>query len=373
MTPQPAIEIEGLSKYFGRRKKRFIAVDKLSLSVPRGLVYGFLGPNGAGKSTTIRMLLGLMAPHNGSIRIYGTPAAQASHVLRERVGALIEHATLYPFMTGRGNLEILARTSGCYDAQRIDRLLHMVDMHERADRKAAGYSTGMKQRIGLAAALLHDPDLVILDEPTNGLDPRGIQEMRAIIRRLVDDEGKTVFLSSHMLHEVEQVCDHVAIINQGRLVQQGRVADLLDRQAGVRLDVDPLPQAISALEGHYSVQRDGDMLLVDVQRDDTPHLLHLLAAADVNVYQVIAQRRTLEDLFLDVTGVQAAPDGVPDEEPAEHQNLGGEEDPHAHFGGIKLLLRRIKVMGNMLVMLMIVAMTFREVWRTRRYCCATHP
>ncbi|MFZ1398413.1 MAG: ABC transporter ATP-binding protein, partial [Candidatus Promineifilaceae bacterium] len=246
MSQNFAIQLENVSKTFGRRRKRVEAVRHLSLEVAAGQVFGFLGPNGAGKSTTIRMMMDLIRPSTGTVLLYGRPV-QNNPPLLQKVGALVEGAAFYDFLTGRKNLEVLARTRGCYDPQRVQTLLAQVGMADRADRKVSGYSTGMKQRLGLAAALLHDPDLVILDEPTNGLDPAGIQDVRLFVRDLVEKQGKTVFLSSHMLSEVEQVCDQVGIISNGRLVQTGNVADLLSSQAMIRLEVLPLARALGLL------------------------------------------------------------------------------------------------------------------------------
>lgn len=297
-----AIETSHLSKGFGRGKKAFKAVNDLSFSVPAGTVYGFLGANGAGKSTTIRMLLGLMAADQGTASLFGQPVEQSHETLRLHVGAMVEGATLYPYMTGRQNLEVLARTSGCYDPQAIQRLLVRLQMADRADRRAAGYSTGMKQRIAIAAALLNNPDLVILDEPTNGLDPRGIQDIRTLIRELVEQDGKTVFLSSHMLHEVEQICDRVAIIADGRLVREGIVRDLLGEQSSVLVEAEPIEQAKTILAPHFSVQADGKYLRVQASRADIPQIVHLLTDAQMAVYSVQQQAVTLEDYFLTVTG-----------------------------------------------------------------------
>ncbi len=194
-----AIRVSGLHKQFGRGKRQVKAVQNLELEVKAGQVYGFLGPNGAGKTTTIRMLLDLIRPTSGTAMLFGESVQRNPAVLK-RVGALVEGATFYTYLTGRKNLEVLARSGGYYDPKSVQALIEQVGMADRADRRAKGYSTGMKQRMGLAATLLGNPDLIILDEPTNDLDPSGIQEMRLFIRELADKEGKTVFLSSHMLN-----------------------------------------------------------------------------------------------------------------------------------------------------------------------------
>lgn len=295
-----AIETHSLSKQFGRKKKSVLAVNKLSLQVEANQVYGFLGPNGAGKTTTIRILLDLVRPTSGEARLFGQPTRRAHEVLR-RVGALVEGATFYPYLSGRKNLEVLARTGGYYDKERIDRLIHQVGMEDRAERRAGGYSTGMKQRLGIAAALLSDPDLIILDEPTNGLDPAGIQEMRTFIRSLVKEQGKTVFLSSHMLGEVEQVCDRVAIINKGSIVREGKVADLLSEHARLRIDASPIDVASEVLSENWRVMRSDGVLLAEAAREDAPAMIRKLVEQDVQVFEVSAHRQSLESFFLSVT------------------------------------------------------------------------
>jgi ABC-2 type transport system ATP-binding protein len=203
----PAVSIRGVEKRFGDR----VAVRDLELEIPRGSLCGVLGPNGAGKSTTIRMLIGLIAPSAGRVSLFGQDLAAVPSLLR-RVGSLVDGGAFYPFLSRRRNLEVLAKTHGG-GAERIDALLDQVGLAKDAKRKVKAYSTGMRQRLGVAAALLNDPEIVILDEPVNGLDVAGIQEMRQLIRSLAADRGKTVFLSSHLLSEVQQVCDRVAIIN----------------------------------------------------------------------------------------------------------------------------------------------------------------
>ncbi len=300
MSDQSAIRLENLSKTFGRRKKKVQAVRGINLEVTAGQVYGFLGPNGAGKSTTIRMIMDLIRPSSGEVLVYGRNVHQ-EHAILQKVGALVEGAMFYDFLTGRQNLNVLARTSGLTDTSRIQTLLEQVNMADRADRFVKGYSTGMKQRLGLAAALLHDPELVILDEPTNGLDPAGIQEMRGFIRQLADKQGKTVFLSSHLLGEVEQVCDRVAIINEGEIIREGKVADLLAAQSQLVLEVEPVEQATAVLNEKWSVTPNGKSITVLAERSDTPAIIQQLVAHDIAIYQAKSGRQSLEQFFLDVT------------------------------------------------------------------------
>ena len=296
-----AIRAEALHKQFGRGKKQVRAVQNLSLNVQAGQVYGFLGPNGAGKTTTIRMLLDLIRPSSGAVSLFGRPVRQDINVLR-RVGAMVEGATSYPFLTGRQNLEVLARSGGYYDKQHVNDLIEQVGMADRADRRTKGYSTGMKQRMGLAAALLGNPDLIILDEPTNGLDPAGIQEIRVFIRELVDKQGKTVFLSSHMLNEVEQVCDRVAIINKGQLVREGTVQSLLTEQSRLLIDAAPLDRAQAVLSEQWKLHVNGGAhLLAEARREDVPVIVRRLVEQQVEIYEITPQRQSLEEYFLAVT------------------------------------------------------------------------
>jgi ABC-2 type transport system ATP-binding protein len=298
-----AITIENLNKSFGwRRRRRVQAVKNVTLDIPAGLVYGFLGPNGAGKTTTIRMLLDLIRPDRGDVYLFGQHVRRQRSIL-SRVGAMVEGAYFYNFLTGRRNLEVLALTSNLdLPRQRFDELLRQVGIFEASRRRVRGYSTGMKQRLGLAAALLGDPDLVILDEPTNGLDPHGIQEVRVFIRELVDQHGKTVFLSSHLLNEVEQVCDRVAIIDRGEIIREGSVAEIVSGKPMLRVEAEPLAKAEALLREHWTLSADGaNALLIDAARDDAPTIVEKLVAAQIRVYHVAAQRQTLEEYFLSVT------------------------------------------------------------------------
>lgn len=300
MSKAIAIQARRLGKTYGRGKRRIQAVKNLDLNVQAGQVYGFLGPNGAGKTTTIRMLLGLIHPDQGTVALYGHSVQQRHDVLR-RVGAIVERASFYDFLSGQRNLEVLARTSGCHDRSRITALLGQVGLAGRASQPVGGYSTGMKQRLGLAAALLHDPNLLILDEPTGGLDPAGIHEIRQFLRDLVDRQGKTVFLSSHLLGEVEQVCDRVAIIHRGRIAGEGRVADLLAGRSHLRVEATPLELAAAVLRQAWTISRDGQGLRVHTRHEEAPRVVSHLVAQGIDVHQVTGSRQTLEEYFLQVT------------------------------------------------------------------------
>jgi ABC-2 type transport system ATP-binding protein len=302
----PVLELANLSKTYGRRGGGVRAVRDVSLSVNAGEVYGFLGPNGAGKSTTIRMLIGLIAPTAGEARLFGQDLRTDPSVLR-RVGSLVDGGAFYPFLSGRRNLEVLARTHGG-GADRIDELIDQVGLAKDAKRKVKGYSTGMRQRLGVAAALLNDPEIVILDEPVNGLDVAGIQEMRALIRDLAVAQGKTVFLSSHLLHEVQQVCDRVAIISKGEIVREATIADLLRQDDGLRIEASPLDAAEAALASRWAVERDGEALIVRAARAEAPEVVRRLVGAGADLFRLTPEQRNLEEVFLSITRQEEAGD-----------------------------------------------------------------
>ncbi|HZF94464.1 MAG TPA: ABC transporter ATP-binding protein [Allosphingosinicella sp.] len=303
-TGAPVLELADLSKTYGRGKG-VAAVKGVSLSVGAGEVYGFLGPNGAGKSTTIRMLIGLIAATSGEARLFGEDLRTNRNVLR-RVGSLVDGGNFYPFLSGRRNLEVLARTQG-HGADRIDALLDQVGLAGSGKRKVKGYSTGMRQRLGVASALLGDPDLVILDEPVNGLDVAGIQEMRDLIRSLATDHGKTVFLSSHLLHEVQQVCDRVAIISNGEIVRESTIEDLLRQDDGLRIEAGPADVAEAALSSRWAVERDGEALIVRATRAEAPEVVRRLVGAGADLFRLTPEQRNLEEVFLSITQ-----EGTPD-------------------------------------------------------------
>jgi ABC-2 type transport system ATP-binding protein len=302
----PAIEIRSLTKRFGREDVLRPVLDNLTLNVESGQVYGFLGQNGAGKTTTIRILLDLVRPTDGETLLFGIDP-RINRTILQRVGALVEEADFYPYLSGKANLQILAQMSNL-SADHIDGLLARVGLTDRADQKYRTYSTGMRQRLGIAAALLGNPDLIILDEPTNGMDPIGMIEVRELIRELVDRDGKTVFLSSHQLGEVEQVCDRVAFINNGRLVREGKLNDLLSSHSEVtQFDVDSVDNAIAAINNEWPVtQIYGDSAIhVTALRSVIPQIIARLVAHNVAIYEVKRAQGSLEALFLSlVTGEQ---------------------------------------------------------------------
>jgi ABC-2 type transport system ATP-binding protein len=293
----PAVELRDVGKTYGRGDGATRAVADVSLTVGRGEVYGFLGPNGAGKSTTIRMMLGLIRPSAGKVLLFGEDVQHRTSL--HRVGSLVDGGAFYPFLSGRQNLKVLARTQG-HSGERIEPLLDRVGLGPDAHRKVKGYSLGMRQRLGVAAALLNDPELVILDEPVNGLDVTGILEMRALIRTLAD-EGKTVFLSSHLLHEVEQVCDRVAIIGKGRLIREDSIAELLRSEQAMMLEAEPVDAAIAALTGRWTAAATPAGIRIVASRADVPAILRALIERGVDVFRIAGEEQNLEDAFLAIT------------------------------------------------------------------------
>lgn len=297
--PEAVIETSVLTRRYGK----LTAVDKLNLNIPKGSVYGFLGPNGAGKTTTIRMLLGLIHPNKGQVLLFRMPLEQHRIVLLQRVGALVETPSLYPHLTGYENLEVTRRLIGAQREQ-IARALAIVKLEQDAYRRVREYSHGMCQRLGLALALLSKPELLILDEPTNGLDPAGMREMRELIRRFSTEYDVTIFLSSHLLSEVEQVATHIGIIHRGHLLFQGTLSELqAQRQGCVRLSVSQPDKAIRILtRAGWTVQRDGDFLIVMTnERTATADINNLLVQQEVQVFGLSIEQPSLEDIFLQLT------------------------------------------------------------------------
>jgi ABC-type multidrug transport system ATPase subunit len=293
---QHVIETRALTKRYGTA---IVAVDALDLRVRRAEVYGFLGPNGAGKTTTLRMLLGLVRPTSGDATVLG--AAPGSPAALARIGALVEAPGVYPYLSGRDNLRVLAGHAGAAPG-RVDAVLAETRLTDRADDRARTYSTGMKQRLGVAAALLKDPELLILDEPTNGLDPAGMAEMRAFIRSLAGG-GRTVVLSSHLMGEVEQVCDRVGVIRDGALVAEGTVEHLRGR-ATLRVRAEPLGKAAqlaAGLPGVGSVATEGAVLELSADVAAAGAINRALVTAGIEVSEISQRRASLEDVFLELT------------------------------------------------------------------------
>lgn len=308
-----AIELEDLRVSYRGRRGSVVAVDKLSLSVPSGGVFGFLGANGAGKTTAIRAIVGLLRNSTGRVRVLGADVPRQLPGVIDRVGALVEQPSFFPNFSGRRNLMLLARARGI-GAERVDAAIEQVGLAERAQSRFATYSLGMKQRLGIAAALLKDPELVVLDEPANGLDPPGILEVRTLMRNL-GAQGRTVFVSSHLLSEVEHTCDRVAIIAHGRCISTGRVDDLLaGGLARHRVRVpDPAAQNAIARDalaraGWTANIDDEGALVIDVGADQSHEVTRTLAEVNVFVSELAPITRSLEDVFLELTRADDAGD-----------------------------------------------------------------
>ena len=293
------IETRGLTK----RYRKQLAVDGISFNVERGQVFGFLGPNGSGKTTTIGMLLGILTVSGGEIELFSAHGNDTLHMARRRIGATLETPNFYPYLSGRDNLRIVANVKGV-PHRRIDEVLELVGLGGRKKDRFQAYSLGMKQRLAIAATMIGDPELVILDEPANGLDPEGMREIREIIARLAD-QGKTIFLSSHLLWEVERTCTHVAIIQRGRILEHASVRDMVGGAVMVALEAADLA-ALEAVAGAYpaavSVRRDGDAVVVQLTDDDLAALNRFLAGQGVYASHLSRRRRSLEDVFMELTG-----------------------------------------------------------------------
>ncbi|MHB8641727.1 MAG: ABC transporter ATP-binding protein [Gaiellaceae bacterium] len=286
------VETAGLTKSFGSR----VAVDGVDLRIPRGSAFGYLGPNGAGKTTLIRVLLGLTKPTAGTIRLLGRPIPQQRGEALARIGAIVEEPKFHPFLTGRENLRIIAAAREPQAHARIDGVLERVGLAHRADDRVKTYSQGMRQRLGVARGLLADPELLILDEPTNGLDPAGIEEFRGLVRELVD-EGRTVVLSSHLLGEVERICDAIAIVDRGRVVVQGPISELTGAADTVLISTNDDRHALElvggeTVEGGLRVPLDGTTAAGINRR---------LVEAGLDVHRLEPERISLERRFLEIT------------------------------------------------------------------------
>jgi ABC-2 type transport system ATP-binding protein len=300
VTTETALYTEALTKRFGGRT----AVDRLTIRVEWGDIYGFLGPNGAGKSTTLRMLLGLVRPTSGTIK-FPVRASNWEYLrARSRIGAIIETPAFYENFSARRNLQLLASLSGGASAKRVEEVLEIVGLRDRAHDPVRVYSYGMRQRLGIAQALLPTPELIILDEPTNGLDPQGIQETRKLIRRLRDDFRLTVLLSSHLLTEIEQLCNRVGIIHEGRLLYEGGPEALLTPTSRFKVRVDNLSAASDLLTKELGVtvsQNGAAFLRIDAEADRIPAVNALLVAHGINVYELTPVQESLEEAFLRLT------------------------------------------------------------------------
>ncbi|MBI2854987.1 MAG: ATP-binding cassette domain-containing protein [Chloroflexi bacterium] len=290
----------GLSKRFGKLE----AVKDLNLELRRGEVFGFLGPNGSGKSTTVGMILGLIEPTAGNIELFGLNLRDNLWSVLRRVGAVVEAPAFYPYLSGWDNLEVLATATGGVPKSRIAEVLERVNLKDRASDPYGHYSMGMKQRLGIASTLLRDPELIILDEPANGLDPAGTKEVRDLIAALAR-EGRTVFLCSHMLHEVEQICHRVAVIKQGAMLTSAPVDELLNRGHMLRIavaDIASAEEVLKKLPWVGSIKREDSYLAVAVPKDRSSQVAEALAEQRIFPSEMISHSLSLENVFLELTG-----------------------------------------------------------------------
>jgi ABC-2 type transport system ATP-binding protein len=303
------VEVDRLSKDFGKVR----ALDDVSFSVAEGEVFGFLGPNGAGKTTTIRILLGLLHPDGGTAKIGGHDCWGDHARAAPLFGATLEQPGLYGYLTGRDNLRQFARMLGPVDERQITDLLALVGMTERGDDKVKRYSMGMRQRLALAQALLGNPRLLVLDEPTNGLDPNGIHGLRILLRNLATEQGLTIFLSSHLLSEVEELCDRVVVLHRGEVRAAGTLSELMNVKGfSYRIDVSDVSRALDVVQSVDGARAETgtikDSITVTSETDIARRINHALVSAGVGVDQLVRTQRGLEDIYIELTGV---PSGSP--------------------------------------------------------------
>lgn len=298
---EPVLSVKNLCKRIGGRE----IVKDIQFDVFPGEIFGFLGPNGAGKTTTIRMLVGLIRPTEGTVHIAGHNLQQDFLNAIRHVGCIVENPEMYPFLSGKENLEHYARMAGDITPERIDEVIRLVELEKRIDDKVKTYSLGMRQRLGIAQALLGRPKLLILDEPTNGLDPAGIRELRDFIRKLAREEGIGVFISSHILHEVQLMCDRVAIISQGRLLKTDRVERLIDEDSlVVEWMLNPPERGeelLRSLTYVSNVERREERIISQLPEERIGETVRLLVDSGILVSEIHRRRKTLEDIFLQMT------------------------------------------------------------------------
>jgi ABC-type multidrug transport system ATPase subunit len=278
-------------------------LQDINLQVPTGSIYGFLGPNGAGKTTTLRLLLGLIKQEKSSIQIFGQDFWPNRIAVLNRIGSLIEQPSLYAHLTGRENLEVFRLSYGC-DKKRISEVLDIAGLSNAEEKKAKEYSLGMKQRLAIAITLLHQPDLLILDEPTNGLDPNGIVEIRDLLRKLNQDHGITILISSHLLPEVEKIATHLGIINQGKLIFQGTIPELQQFKTAaltLSVEVDNLPKATALIKDSFVIKQVDGQLLISIQnKEQVAEIAQIWVKNQINIYQLALLKSDLEDLFIKI-------------------------------------------------------------------------
>lgn len=304
MSQNVAVQIRNLTKRIGDKT----IVDDLSFEIQRGEVFGFLGPNGAGKTTTIRMMVGLISKTHGEVLIDGIDVSKHFKEAMKHIGSIVENPEMYKYLTGYQNLVHFGKMSAGVTRQRIDEVVKQVGLADRIHEKVKTYSLGMRQRLGLGQALLRKPDVLILDEPTNGLDPAGIRELRDYLRNLAQSEGLSVVVSSHLLSEMELMCDRVAIIQAGKLIDVKPIRELGQAEGTIQVtavevdDVDAAVEALKTSHAEVQVAPNGSTVEFAVERAQIPELIRSLAQAEVNIYSVRTMNKTLEDTFLEMTG-----------------------------------------------------------------------
>lgn len=300
---ETAMELIDVKKTIGKKE----IIKGLSFTINKGEVFGFIGPNGAGKTTTIRMMVGLMKLSGGDVRILGNSINSDFKKAIGEVGAIVENPEMYPFMTGAQNLAHYGRMIPGVTKERVDEVIALVGLEKAIKEKAGRYSLGMRQRLGIAQALLHNPSVLILDEPTNGLDPAGIKEIRQYIRRLATEANVAVIISSHLLSEIELMCDRIGIIQNGELVATEYVNDATDSNQGlsqVELEVTPAEKAMEVLQSSHKIdaERTNDSLSFQLEKEKIPMIIQTLVKHGISVYQVGVSKATLEDKFFDLIG-----------------------------------------------------------------------
>ena len=294
---QSIVRVEQLTKRIGSKT----LVENISFEVKKGEVVGLLGPNGAGKTTLMRMMVGMIRMTEGEVWIDGQSVKQKFESTAAKIGAVIENPEFYPFLSGYENLTYFGRMNSNVTEDRIDEVVQLLGMGQVIDRKVKAYSLGMRQRLGIAQALIHNPDVLILDEPTNGLDPNGIHEMRMYIKKIAHEQGKAVLVSSHLLSEVELMCDRVIIIQHGKYVatQNIKQAESLEMET-IHIRVDDMKQAADLLT--YDVLIQDNELILTVENEEIPNVIRTLTEKGIRIYRVYEERKTLEEKFLELTG-----------------------------------------------------------------------
>ena len=292
------LELKNVNKTYGKRK----VIDNISLEVKEGEIYGFLGPNGSGKTTTIKMILRLISSDSGEIKVNGYDVKKQFEKAMECIGAIVENPDMYKYMSGIDNLRLHARIRNI-DEQRVNEVLEMVDLKDRKKEKVSKYSLGMKQRLGLALTLLHKPKVLILDEPTNGLDPAGIKKLRDILKEIAHKENVAVFVSSHILSEMQLMCDKVAVIDSGKIVKIEDMSDETNKIEVVDIRVEDIEKSIQTIKERFGIEatKKEHSIEINISTESLPEVVKELAMADVKIRAVIPKEHNLEDIFFDAT------------------------------------------------------------------------